>query len=100
MENRHLPLLQRLRAAVVDGSGTLDKPLREAIVEGKAQAGDLGAFAERVQHSPASVTDEHVRALVAAGHPEDAVFEVIICAALAAGLERLEAGRRAIEAAT
>jgi alkylhydroperoxidase family enzyme len=43
------------------------------------------------------VTDTQVEALRAAGLSEDEVFELTVAAATAAGLERFEAGLRALQ---
>ena len=57
---------------------------------------DFGPYLEKVRRHAYRVTDEDVEALKAAGHSEDEIFEHTIAAATAAGLERLDAGLRAM----
>jgi alkylhydroperoxidase family enzyme len=55
------------------------------------------AYADTVRRHAYRVTDADVEAVRAAGLTEDEVFEVTISAAVGAGLERLEAGLRAMQ---
>jgi alkylhydroperoxidase family enzyme len=54
-------------------------------------------YADTVRRHAYRVTDADVEAMRAAGLTEDEVFEVTISAAVGAGLERLEAGLRAMQ---
>jgi len=84
--------LGRLIESLVRPGGDTDPGLRRAILAGKPPAGALGSFAVKVAHNAASITDQQIEALKAAGHSEDAIFEVIITASVGAGLERLKKG--------
>jgi alkylhydroperoxidase family enzyme len=53
---------------------------------------DFGAYLEMVRHRAYSITDQDVQALKDAGHSEDEIFEHTVSAAVAAGIERLNAG--------
>jgi alkylhydroperoxidase family enzyme len=53
-------------------------------------------YAETVRRHAYRVTDLQVAALLEAGLSEDEVFEVTVAAAAGAGLERLDAGLRAM----
>jgi hypothetical protein len=59
----------------------------------------LDAYLEKVAHRAASITDAEVKALLRAGHSEDAVFEATVATALDAAVERFEAGLRALSEA-
>ena len=77
MKTRYDELIARLRAAA--------KPERIAPAE-------LGGYLEKVRLHAYKVTDRDVDALKAAGLTEDEIFEHTVSAAVAAGLERLDAG--------
>jgi len=51
---------------------------------------------DKVRRDATTVTDRDVEELVAAGMSEDEVFEQTVAVAVAAGLERLEAGLRVL----
>ncbi len=70
--------------ALVDG-------LRDAASERKAPEG-FDRYLDKVRRHAYRVTDEDIQALKDAGHSEDAIFEQTVAVAIAAGLERLEAG--------
>ena len=53
-------------------------------------------YADKVRRRAYTVTDGDVEGLLAAGLSEDDVFELTTSLAVAAGLERWEAGRRVL----
>jgi alkylhydroperoxidase family enzyme len=53
---------------------------------------DFAAYLEKVRKNAYKVTDEDIQALKNAGYSEDVIFEQTVSVAVAAGLERLEAG--------
>jgi alkylhydroperoxidase family enzyme len=55
------------------------------------------AYADTVRRHAYRVTDAQVEALLEAGLTQDEVFEVTVAAAVGAGLERLDAGLRAMQ---
>jgi alkylhydroperoxidase family enzyme len=65
--------------------------LRSAALPGREAPPELGPYLDKVRRHAYRVTDEDVRALKDAGISEDVVFEQTVSAAVAAGLERLEA---------
>ena len=69
--------------------------LREAAPETEAPD-DFDRYLDKVRRHAYKVTDEDVQALKDAGHSEDAIFEQTVAVAIAAGLERLEAGLGAL----
>ena len=78
---RHDPLIARLRDAA--------RPERDV-------PDSFDPFLTKVRERAYTVTDEDVQALKDAGNSEDEIFELIVSAAVAAGLERLEAGLRVL----
>ena len=77
METQYDDLIARLRAAA--------EPERAAPAE-------LSGYVEKVRLHAYKVTDGDVDELKAAGFTEDEIFEHTVSAAVAAGLERLNAG--------
>ena len=77
MKTRYDDLIARLRAAA--------EPERTAPAE-------LSGYLEKVRVHAYKVTDRDVDELKAAGFSEDEIFEHTVAAAVAAGLERLDAG--------
>jgi alkylhydroperoxidase/carboxymuconolactone decarboxylase family protein YurZ len=84
-------------AGVTQSDGHLARQVRQDLVAAKTMSGALGSFAIKVAQNAASINDEHIQALIRAGHSEDAIFECILAAALGAGMERLRAGLAALE---
>ena len=81
METRYDELIAELRATA--------RPDRPAPPE-------LAPYLEKVRLHAYQVTDADVQRLKDAGFSEDEIFEHTVSAAVAAGLERLEAGLAAL----
>ncbi len=81
MRTRYDGLIAELRAAA--------RPERPAPPE-------LTQYLEKVRLHAYEVTDSDVQRLKDAGFGEDEIFEHTVSAAVAAGLERLDAGLRAL----
>jgi len=81
MRTRYDELIDRLRESA--------QPERQAPQE-------FAAYLEKVRLHAYKVTDADVRALKDAGYSEDEIFEHTVSAAVAAGLQRLEAGLAAL----
>ena len=77
METQYDDLIARLRAAA--------EPERTAPAE-------LSGYLEKVRLHAYKVTDRDIDELKAAGFSEEELFEHTVSAAVAAGLERLDAG--------
>jgi len=98
---------RRLRASVIEGSGSTAPALREEIWRfvaarsGRPERattlpGDaLTAFVDTVAREAHRSTVDQVEALRAEGYEDDAIFEITVVTAASAGLTRLE---RALEA--
>jgi alkylhydroperoxidase family enzyme len=70
--------------------------LREAAQPEREAPPEFAAYLEKVRRAAYTVTDADVQALKDAGFSEDEIFERTVSAAVAAGLERLDAGLRAV----
>jgi alkylhydroperoxidase family enzyme len=70
--------------------------LREAAQPDREAPPDFAPYLDKVRRNAYRVTDEDVQALKAAGYSEDVIFEQTVSVAVAAGLERLEAGLEAL----
>ena len=90
---------KRLQKAVLSGPGSLAPAMRQAISEGRAVPGVLGTYAKKVAEHAYQVTDEDIAELHRAHYTDDQIFEATVCAALGAGLLRLEYVLRAIRLA-
>src|SRR5688500_2250188 len=66
--------------------------LRDAARPSRAAPREFDAYLENVRLHAYRVTDRDVEELKAAGFSEDEIFEHTVSAAVAAGLERLDAG--------
>jgi len=100
-----------LKAAVLGPAGRSDPRLRRAVLDRAASLAGrdappladempetLSPLVEKIVRHAYRVTDEDVAAARAAGHGEDELFDVIVAAALGAGLVRRERGLAAITA--
>jgi alkylhydroperoxidase family enzyme len=70
--------------------------LQAAAQPGREAPPEFAPYLEKVRDAAYAVEDADVQALKDAGFSEDDIFEQTVSAAVAAGLERLEAGLRAV----
>jgi hypothetical protein len=70
--------------------------LRDAAAPGRTAPPGFERYLDSVRRHAYRVTDADVEALKAAGHSDDEIFEQTVAAAVAAGLERLDAGLGAV----
>jgi len=70
--------------------------LRAAAQPGRPAPPELAPYLEKVRRHAYRVTDADVQRLKDTGFSEDEIFEHTVSAAVAAGLERLDAGVRAL----
>jgi alkylhydroperoxidase family enzyme len=66
--------------------------MRQAARPDREAAPDFAPYLEKVRRNAYKITDADLQALKDAGHSEDVIFEQTVSVAVAAGLERLEAG--------
>jgi len=100
----HRTLAEALRSRVLEGPGVTDIALRQAVANRAAGGPAIGEpFDQTVfQIGEASykVTDEQVKGLVAKVNSEKAAFEIIVSAAVGAGLHRWQKGLEVLKGAT
>jgi alkylhydroperoxidase family enzyme len=70
--------------------------LREAARRDRAAPEEMAQYLDKVRRNAPTVTDADVEALKAGGLSEDEIFEQTVATAVAAGLERLDAGLAAL----
>jgi alkylhydroperoxidase family enzyme len=89
-----------LVARILDGDGVVSREQRHAAFDNARLTGPLAALVDKVAKHAHRVTDEDFAAARAAGLTEDAIYELVICAAVGQASRQLEAGRAALAAAT
>lgn len=82
--------MERLRYAVLSGPGSLPPHVRQAISEGARLSGALEVFVQKITVEASTLTDDDIAELHRAHYTDDQIFEVIVSAAVGAGLFRLE----------
>lgn len=92
----HAADVAALLRAVLESPGVSDLATREAAYQGTPIPGQLGTYVAKVRDASYRLGDADTAALLAAGYPQDAVFEITIAAALGAAGRGLAAGLRAI----
>ena len=82
----------RLVEAVLEGKGAMSVEARQAAFAGRADDPAVAGYLDVVRKHAFRVTDQDVEQLRAGGLNDDAIFELTVAAALAAGVERLQVG--------
>ena len=70
--------------------------LREAARPDRQPPPEFAVYLDKVRNHAFRTTDADVQELKGAGYSEDEIFEQTVSAAVAAGLERLDAGLQAL----
>jgi alkylhydroperoxidase family enzyme len=94
----HADLRDRAFRTVFDGPGQTDPALRHAVAERTGVPADLQALVDKIHRHAYKVTDDDL-ARLRATYSEDALFEIVVSAALGASRQRLFAGLAALEKA-
>lgn len=84
-------LRARVADRVVEGEGIAAVELRRAARANAGLAGAARQLIEKVVRRPTDVTDGDLDAVRAEGHSEDAIFELVVCAAWGEAERQLEA---------
>lgn len=85
-----------LRRAVFDAPAVTEPALRQAGVTGEDLAEPWRSYTTLVRDASYRITDTDTARLTAAGHSEDAVFEMTVAAAVGAALRSFDTGMRAL----
>lgn len=97
--NRFESLRQAVVERAVHGPGTTSPAEREAAFANAGVPPDVAPLVDTVARTAWKVTDEQVAAATRE-RPEDAIFELVVCAALGQATRQLEAARAALAAVT
>jgi hypothetical protein len=92
----HAALRDHVLQRVLDGPGQSDPAVRRAAADGTGAPADLQPLIDKIHRHAYKVTDEDIAALQAT-HGDDALFEIVVGAAVGASRRRLMAGLRALE---
>ncbi|HEY1959425.1 MAG TPA: hypothetical protein VGH28_27630 [Polyangiaceae bacterium] len=95
--SEHRELADALRARVTEAKGKTDSTLRTAAMNRAALAEPFGALVAQIDEAAARVTDDQVAAVREALGSDKAAFEIVMAAAIGAGLRRFDRAMRAIE---
>ena len=100
----HQAFADALRRRVLDGLGDTDRIIRQAAAEraggGPAIAAPYEDLARQIGDSAARITDEQVASVLRATGSEKAAFEIIVAAAVGAGLQRWRQGIKVLDEGT
>lgn len=84
--------------SVLQGPGHTDPALRDAVAQNAKVPGDLAPLVGKIHNHAYRVTDADVAALQQR-YDDDALFEIVVSAALGASAQRLDAALAALERA-
>jgi len=99
---------QHLRIGALRSHGEVGTDLREHVEARAAQLSGriteqreilpppLGEFVEKIALNAYKITDDDIHALERAGYSEDAIFEIVVCAAVGSGAARIERAMQAL----
>jgi hypothetical protein len=100
---------RHLRAAVLEGQGTVSPAERQRIAAWSANPDQepasqhfpepLARLLTKITRYAYTVTDEDIEALLKAGYAEDAIFESVVSAALGTAIRRYERGMAVLKEA-
>lgn len=99
MQDPHAKLRGEVLARVLTGPGAIDPALRQAAADDRGLPAELQPFVDKIEKQAYRITDDEVARLQVI-YGDDALFEIIVSAALGASRRRLLAGLRALESAT
>ena len=98
LETSYSAKIARLQTAALEQPGELSPAERRGCAEGDPPA-RLAGYVDKVRRQAYRLTDEDFEALRRAGCSEEEIFEATVCAAVGAGLGRLEKGLALLERA-
>jgi AhpD family alkylhydroperoxidase len=88
--------VENLRHAVVEATATTDPALCAAAATGDDLPEPWRSYTTLVRDASHRITEADIARLTAAGHTEDAIFEVTVAAAVGAALRSYDAGHRVL----
>ena len=96
IKEARLGVIQR----VLEGDGQASRTRRRATFDDADLAEPLRTLVHHVATQSWKVTDRDIAAARAAGHSEDQIFELVVCAAVGQANRQYETAMAALEAAT
>jgi hypothetical protein len=87
-----------LVARIIEGDGRASHAQRRAAFDNTGVAEPLTVLINKVAKHAYDVTDEDVAAAKAAGHSEDQIFELVVCAAIGQATRQYHTALAALEA--
>ena len=87
-------------ARILEGEGTSSKADRKAAFANEGVPEGARALVDKVARNAYRVTDEDVAAAKKAGVSEDAIFELVVCAAIGQATRQMDNALAALEEAT
>ena len=96
IEKARLELIQR----ILEGDGHASRAQRRATFDDTDLAEPLRTLVQQVAAESWKVTERDIAAVRAAGHSEDQIFELVVCAAVGQANRQYETAMAALEAAT
>ena len=91
---------EQLVKRILDGDGTAGREDRRAAFANHGVPPAARALVDKVVNNAYKVTDEDVAEAKAAGLAEDAIFELVVCAAIGQSTRQLDSALVALDAAT
>jgi hypothetical protein len=96
--------IQQARAALVkrilEGEGRASQSERRAAFNNSRLTEPRSELVDKVARHAYRVTDEDIAAVRASGLSEDAIFEIVVCAAIGQSTRQYDTALAALEAAT
>jgi alkylhydroperoxidase family enzyme len=85
---------------VLEGDGTAPRDQRHAAFDNAVLGEPLRTLINKVAERPTQVTDDDIAAVKASGLTEDAIFELVVCAAVGQATRQYENALGALAEAT
>lgn len=92
--------IKAMATRILEGPGKASPSERQSAFNNCGLIGAISTLVEKTAVHASSVTDEDVVAATASGISEDAVFEIVVCAAVGQATRQYEAALAALKAAT
>ena len=96
MDDPYATLRDAVLNQVLNGPGESERALRNAAANDAGLPADLQPLVDKIHAHAYKVTDDEVRA-AQRSYGDDALFEIVVSAAVGASRKRLLAGLRALE---
>jgi len=91
---------EALVSRILEGAGKASPSERRAAFDDSGLSEPLGGLVDKVARHADRVTDADINAARAAGHSEDQIFEIVVCAAIGHATRQYDAALAALEGAT